>query len=209
MGRRGLVAVALGLLIFIGLATGASSCSSSSDNKSSGNSSSGGGQSAKSGSSCGTKATDDCTPHVGSTGRVRVDALVWKVLSARTASELGNTSLGLGHKADGIYVVVKLQVHSVKSESATLTSDVIQLEANGRRYSPDDNGTIAAVEQQGNSSASEPFFVTDISPDSTKRGIAVYDVPKRLLSKNVEVRFNELGFGQTHGYIKLPTPTSE
>jgi hypothetical protein len=138
-----------------------------------------------------------------------VDALVWKVLSARTASSLGDTSLGLGHKADGIYIVVKLQVHSAKSESATLTNDVIQLEANGRRYSPDDNGTIAAIEQQSNSSASEPFFVTDISPDSTKRGLAVYDVPKSLLQKNIEVRFNELGFGQTHGYIKLPATSSE
>ena len=127
---------------------------------------------------------------------------------ARTASSLGDTSLGLGHEADGVYIVVKLQVHSVKSESATLTSDVIQLEANGRRYSPDDNGTIAAIEQQSNSSASEPFFLTDISPDSTKRGLAVYDVPKSLLRKNIEVRFNELGFGQTHGYIKLPTGSS-
>jgi hypothetical protein len=130
------------------------------------------------------------------------------VLSARTTKQLGDTSSGLGQTASGTFVVVKLQVHSGKSESATLTNDVIQLEIDGKRYSPDNSGTVAAIEQQGSSSDTQPFFVTDVSPESTKEGLAVFDVPPQVLNQKVEARFNELGFGTPHGYIELPTPTS-
>jgi hypothetical protein len=43
----------------------------------------------------------------------------------------------------------------------------------------------------------------DIGPDATSNGKVVFDVPKSALNKKVEMRFNELGFGSTHGYIKL------
>jgi hypothetical protein len=57
----------------------------------------GGGKSAD----CGIKATDDCTPRVGPNGKVRVDALVWSVRGVETAKTIGDTSLGLGEKANG------------------------------------------------------------------------------------------------------------
>jgi hypothetical protein len=148
--------------------------------------------------SCGTKATDDCTPRVGQKGTVRVDALYWQVKSVKTAKQIGDMTYGLGKKADGVFVVVDLKVRSAKSESVTLTDDAFQLEVNGKTYDSDTDGTVAAV-----GAGENPFFLEDIGPDATTRGKVVFDVPKSVLKKKVAMRFNELGFGTTHGYITL------
>jgi hypothetical protein len=148
---------------------------------------------------CGTKATDDCTPHVGPNGGVRVDALNWRLTSARTASTIGDQQYGLGAKASGRFVIAKLTVRSDKDESATLSDDVIKLEVNGNTYDADNDGTVAAI---GN--GQEPFFLDTVGPDSTKSGTVVFDLPKKVLGKKLELRFNELGFGETHAYIRLP-----
>lgn len=146
---------------------------------------------------CGNKATDECTPRVNLGGSVRVDAIVWKVKSVSTASELGDPDL-FGEKADGRFVVVTLSAHSEKNESATLTNNAFQLEIGGNKYDTDSDGTIAAV-----GAGEEPFFLEDIGPDSDVTGKVVFDVPAKVLSKKVEMRFNELGFGSTHGYIDI------
>lgn len=149
--------------------------------------------------SCGKVATDECTPHVGFGGSVRVDALIWKVRSVRTATTLGDQQYGLGAKADGRFVIVTLAVHSDKDESATLSGDSVQLEIGGNTYDTDSDGTVAAV-----GAGEDPFFLEDIGPDADISGKVVFDVPPRVLSRKVEMRFNELGFGSTHGYIRLP-----
>lgn len=150
--------------------------------------------------SCGTTATDDCTPRVGPNGKVRVDALVWEIQSAKTATSLGDTSIGLGEKANGIYVVANLKVTSQKDESATLSDEIVTLNVDGgNTYKPDSDGTIAAV-----GAGDEPFFLEDIGPDSTLTGIVVFDVPKNILGEKLELSFGELGLGSTKGYIRLP-----
>jgi hypothetical protein len=148
---------------------------------------------------CGVKATDDCTPHLGAAGTVRVDAMLWKVKSVRVAKTIGDETYGLGSKADGRYVMVSLQVRSDKDESATLTDNVFQLEIDGNKYDPDTEGTVAAV-----GAGEDPFFLKDIGPDVVTSGKVVFDVPASALKKKVEMRFNELGFGPTHGYILIP-----
>lgn len=148
--------------------------------------------------SCGTRATDDCTPRVGPTGHVRVDALTWRVTSVRTAKTIGDQQYGLGAKASGRFVIVKLHVDSSKNESATLTDDVVHLETNGNTYDADNDGTVAAM-----GSGEQPFFLDTIGPDSDRTGTVVFDVPRKVLRGDVQVRFNELGFGSTHGFIKL------
>lgn len=152
---------------------------------------------------CGDRATDDCTPHMSSGESVRVDALIWRVEGARTTKTLGNQEFGLGEKADGRFLVVTLQVRSDRDESATLTNDVVQLEVNGNTYDTDTEGTVAAA-----GAGEDPFFLEDIGPDSTTTGKVVFDVPPSVLSEKLELRFNELGFGSTHGFIRLPTPSA-
>src|SRR5882757_4786212 len=137
-----------GLAAFAALALGADSCGTSSSNT--GDKGSGGDKQQASGdkssSDCASKATNDCTPHVGPNDKVRVDALTWQVRSAEPTKTIGDQQYGLGQKADGMFVVVKLKVHSAKTESATITDETIQLEApGGRTYKPDSDGTVAAV----------------------------------------------------------------
>jgi len=149
---------------------------------------------------CGIKATDDCTPHVGRSHKVRVDALAWNVKSVRVAKTLGDTTYGLGEKADGEFVVVKLGVTSKRDESATLTDDVMHLHIGDKTYSADSDGTIAAM-----GAGQQPFWFEDIGPDSHTTGTVVFDVPKSKLGHKMEMKFTELGFGSTKGYIRLPS----
>lgn len=150
--------------------------------------------------SCGKKATDECTPHVGFGGSVRVDALIWKVTNVRVSETLGDQTYGLGEKADGRFVVVSLHVHSDKNESATFSSDIAKLETGGNTYDTDTDGTVAAM-----GAGEQPFFLEDIGPDADVNGKVVFDVPEKVLQRKVEIRFNEIGFGSTHGYIRLPS----
>jgi hypothetical protein len=150
---------------------------------------------------CGTEATDDCTPHVGAKGSVKVDGLVWKLKNVKTASAIGDQAYGLGEEANGIYIVADLSVTSTKDESVTITEEAINLVAEeGNTYSTDSDGTFAAIGE-----GQEAFLFEDIGPNSTLEGVVVFDVPQSLLkAKLLELEFGELGFGDTHGYIALP-----
>jgi hypothetical protein len=184
---------AFGLLVVISIAAGGSSkntSSSPSTEKSS----------ASDKVTCGSKATDDCTPHVGFSHSTRVDALIWRLSSASQTATIGEQQYGAGAKASGVFLVLRLRVHSDKNESATLTDSTIKLETHGNTYDADNDGTIAAM-----STGEQPFFLDTIGPDSDRRGTVVFDVPRSVLDQKIEVRFNELGFGSTHGYIILPS----
>lgn len=148
---------------------------------------------------CGSQATGDCTPHVGSRKSVKVDGLVWRIRSVDVTKTLGEQSYGLGAKANGRFVVVKVKVHSTKGKSVTLTDNVMKLEINGNQYDADLDGSVAAI-----GAGKEAFFLETVGPDSNSSGTVVFDVPASKLKGKVEARFNELGFGDPHGYIRLP-----
>ena len=149
---------------------------------------------------CGNVATDDCTPHVGSRQAVRVDALVWRVRAVETTPTIGDQQYGLGETANGVYLVADLSVTSRKNESATISDDVISLVVDGGNvYSPDSDGTFAAMTE-----GQDPLLLTDIGPDTTLSAPVVFDVPPKVLGKKLELRFSELGFGSTEGFIRLP-----
>jgi hypothetical protein len=151
------------------------------------------------------EATDDNTPHVGPHGTVTVDGLKWSLSEVRTAKTIGDPSIGTEAAADGVFVIATLKVHSTKGETATLMDDVVQVEGGkeGAVYSSDTDGTTAAMLSSGSGDA-EPFFLEDIQPDTTATGTVVFDVPQSVLASGAELRFNELGFGETHAYIRLP-----
>lgn len=172
-------------------------CSVEEDSGSSEKAATGGGGSAE-GAGCGNRATDDCTPKVQENGKVRVDALYWQVKSVKTVGSIGDMEYGLGENADGVFVVVDLKVRSAKSESVTLTDNVFQLEVDGKTYDTDSEGTVAAM-----GSGEDPLFFEDIGPDSSLTGKIVFDVPRKVLREDVLMRFNELGLGETHAYIRL------
>jgi uncharacterized protein DUF4352 len=139
---------------------------------------------------------------------VTVDGLVYSVQSVKTAAQLGDPTIGTEENAGGVFVIAKLKAHSTKGESATLSYDTIKLEVpNGPTYSADLEGSTAGLlASGGGGSSEEPFFLSDVQPDTTTTGLIVFDVPRSVLSKKPELRFNELGVGSTHGYIRLPQP---
>jgi hypothetical protein len=126
--------------------------------------------------------------------------MTWRYVSSRTTTTLGDQQYGFGAKADDTFLVVKLQVTSNKDESATITDEAVKVEsAEGNTYSADNDGTIAAM-----GSGEDPLFLKDLGPDQTTTSKIVFDVPQSVLDAGAKLRFNELGFGETHAYINLP-----
>lgn len=199
MSARGLTAVALALgIAFAGAGCGGTLEEAADDSPAAGNPTRTPKAARSDAATCRTKATDDCTPDVRFGGSVRVDALIWKVRSVRLADTIGDQTYGLGAKADGRFVVVDLQVRSDKDESATLTGNEVQLDVGGNTYDADSDGTFAAAGE-----GEEPLLFEDIGPDATKSTKVVFDVPDSVLGRRMRVRFNELGFGSTHGFIDI------
>lgn len=100
-------------------------------------------------------------------------------------------------------MVADLSVRSTKGDSVTLTDNVFALEGgNDAVYSTDTEGSTAAM--LSSDQGAEPFFLTDLQPDTTTTGTIVFDVPAQVLAQRPELRFSELGFGETRGYIRLP-----
>jgi Domain of unknown function (DUF4352) len=143
------------------------------------------------------KATDDNEPHVGPKGSVIVDTLTWQVASAKQAETIGNEYIN--ETADGVFLIVGLQVANGKDESVTINSDQVTLEVDGKEYSTDSDGTTNLMMTED----TESFFLKDLGPDVTTTGAVVFDVPPAVLAQNPEVCFGELGFGSTKGCIAL------
>jgi hypothetical protein len=153
---------------------------------------------------CTSKATDDCTPHVGPNNSVRVDALRWRVSDVTTATNIGASEFDDGTNADGTFIIATLNVHSSRKESADLmgVDDLVSLKIGGTNYSPSSEAEIAYSIYNDNADTLSSF--ESIGPDADKTVAVVFDVPESKLGRKMELRFGELGFGQTEGFIELP-----
>jgi len=145
-------------------------------------------------------ASDSNTPSVGPSGSVEVDTLRWHLGNAKAARAIGDQEYGLGAKANGIFVIAKLSVTNNKSDSVTLTPDVVSLVAGDNTYSTDSNAETALV-----GAGEKTFLFEDLGPNVTLTGKVAFDVAPAALREHPQLRFNELGFGDTHGYIALPS----
>lgn len=182
----------LPLLIAFAVATqGSSGCASSSSSSSSSSS-------ASSGSA---NASDNNTPRVGPSGSVEVDDLRWRLLRAERATGIGDTEQGLGANANGEFVIATLRVTNHKSDTATLTDEVVTLVAAGKSYKVNSDAQTALAE-----SGIKPLLLDEVGPDVDLTLRVGFDVPPSVLHEHPQLRFNELGFGTTHGYIALPRP---
>jgi hypothetical protein len=126
---------------------------------------------------------------------VIVDTLEWRVVSVRSGKAIGNEFTR--ETADGVFVVVALEVTNGKDESVTLSSDQVSYEVSGKKYETDSDGTVALSIQDDE----ETFLLKDLGPDVTTEGSVVFDVPQATLQQQPEVCFGELGFGSTRGCI--------
>jgi len=130
-----------------------------------------------------------------------VDTLRWSLDSAKATSTIGDPS-GFGAKANGIFVVADLSVANGKSGSVTVTSGAVTLVAGGKSYESDSSGQTALI-----GAGAKTVFLDDLGPGVALKGAVVFDVAPAILAEHPQLRFNELGFGSTHGYIALPPLT--
>jgi hypothetical protein len=148
-------------------------------------------------------ASDSYTPHVGPTKRITVDGIVYSVAATKSAKTIGDTTIGTAEQASGTYLIVTIKAHSTKGESVTLTDETFKVTyKGGPEYSADTDGTVAQTLEGGGDS--QPFFLTDVQPDGDEKGQVVFDIPDAAAGRKLELRVNELGFGSTHGFIRLP-----
>ena len=144
-------------------------------------------------------ASDSNTPSVGPNGSVEVDTLRWRLRNAEATRSIGDQQYGLGSEANGVYIVVELGVKNKKSESVTLTPEVVSLVAGDNTYSTDSSAETALI-----GSGVDTFLLQDLGPDVTLTGKTAFDVAPAVLNQHPQLRFSELGFGSTHAYIALP-----
>ena len=128
-----------------------------------------------------------------------MDTLRWRLRNVQAAKTIGDQQYGLGSEANGIYVVAELNVKNNKSESVTLTPEVVSLVAGDKTYSTDSSAETALI-----GSGAKTFLLEDLGPEVTLTGKTAFDVAPAVLHQHPQLRFNELGFGSTHGYITLP-----
>ena len=115
---------------------------------------------------------------------VGVDALIWNVTGVRTSKTLGDEQYGLGAKADGRFVIVKLKVRSDHQDRRPRSpSEVVKLDVGGNACQADTDGTVAAI-----GSGADPLFVEDVGADATVKSKVVLDVPPSVLGEKVSVR---------------------
>ena len=95
--------------------------------------------------------------------------------------------------------MVTLHVTNNKNESVTMTDGVVSLVAGKKVYSVDTDAETALVAGSG-----KTFLIQELGPNVSLTGKAAFDVAPAVLNEHPELRFNELGFGSTHGYIALP-----
>ena len=148
--------IPLGLVLLIALI---SAGSGGGDNNGAG---SGGGNATK--SSGGGNGTS------GRVGQALTNAgTTYKVTSARTTKTIGDPDLG-GARADGIFVVVSLQLTNNKNETKTFTDASAKLKtSDGKEYETSDKTPLAFGDQA--------LLLKDIQPDLTTRGKLAFEIP--------------------------------
>jgi len=189
--------VVLGIAAAVALAT-AAGCGSSEENSSSSSPAKPASGPGSSGNEPSKNASESNTPSVGPTETVEVDDLRWKLQHAEKTSTIGEAGV-TGAKANGVFVVVTLNVTNKKHETVTMTSEVVTLVAEKKEYKPSSDADIALSVEGG-----KTFLIQELGPEVSLTGRAAFDVPPQVLGEHPQLRFNELGYGTTHGYIALP-----
>lgn len=126
----------------------------------------------------------------GAVGQALTNAgTTYKVTDVKTASTLGDPALG-GAKADGIFVVVSLELTNNKSETKTFSDGSAKIvSADGKEYSTSSNAILAL-------GAGESLLLKEIQPSLTTRGKLVFDVPPSKLSRATLVIQDLFGDGE-------------
>jgi hypothetical protein len=118
---------------------------------------------------------------------IQAGDFTWKITKVSTASQVGEEVYGtlMGKKADGIFVILDVQVTNTgKSAKYLMDSFVKLVDDQGREFSPDTEASIW-IKPQGSGLTFE-----QINPGITKTGKIIYDIPQGLKVANLKISNN-------------------
>lgn len=145
------------------------------------------------GSDDGAKVTQADPVAIGES--VELEGTTYTVNSAKTQGSVGSEFFS--EEAGGTYVIVEVTIENTKDETKTfLDSAAVFVGSNGKKYSTDSDGTIAASGDDG-----ETLIFEDMQPDVPKTGILVFDVPEAAV-KGGQLEVSDL-FGRGEAYVDL------
>ena len=105
-----------------------------------------------------------------------VDDLAYAVTDVSFANSVGNTELGLGDSADGVYIIITLRVENRGSESKTIFSPRFTfLDQEWRSFSEDTEAELW-------SSLDTIGFSEQFHPGVPKKGVLIFDIPRETTS---------------------------
>jgi hypothetical protein len=126
--------------------------------------------------------------------KLTLKGTTYEVTDVSEKSSIGDKSIGLDEKANGVFVVVKLELTNRKDEPATILEDNIRvIGGNGKNYSVSDDAIFALDDQS--------FAFEEIQPDNTESGSLVYDIPENATS-GAKLQVEDL-FSSEKGQIRL------
>ena len=108
----------------------------------------------------------------------------WKITKVSTTNEIGQDVMGtfFGKKADGLFVILDVEVENTGNSAEYLTDSYIKLvDSQNREFSPN---PVAAIYLKPEGSA---LVFAQINPGITKKGKIVYDVPENVKNFNVKI----------------------
>ena len=106
----------------------------------------------------------------------------WKIIKVSTAEEIGGSFLN--EKADGIFVIIDVEVENIANSAEYLSnSDIILVDNQGREFSP---SSVAIYLKPAGSA----LIFEQINPGIIKKGKIVYDVPDGINNFNVKIKSN-------------------
>lgn len=112
----------------------------------------------------------------------------YEVTNVETTTEIGDPDLG-GARADGMFVVVDLELTNNKDETKTFTESSAKIEtSDGKKYETSDKTVIAFGD--------ESLLLKDIQPDLTAKGKLAFDLPPNKTSGSTLVIEDLFGSGE-------------
>lgn len=141
--------------------------------------------------------TLNSTRAVGSTARMRVGPLTWRVVSAHRSRRIQNEYLDA--TAVGVYLILELAATNDTGGAVLPGSDRVSLKIGRVDYRPDPT-SLGSLELAGLKSIPE----TALGPARTTSGWIAFDVPLSVGDSPAAVCFDELATGSGERCLAIP-----
>jgi hypothetical protein len=149
-------------------------------------SSGGGGTSDSQSSGSGGSSSDGKS---GKVGQALTNAgTTYKVTNVRTTDKIGDPDLG-GARADGMFVVVALELTNNKNETKTFLDSSAKIQtSDGKKYETSDKAVLSFGDQS--------LLLKDIQPDLTTRGKLAFELPASKVNGSTLLLEDLFGSGE-------------